>query len=153
MNQPAVLGTIAALLGGGAVSLQAAALAQVGRTTGSFRAGLLTYFAGGVLAAVLLLALRWTAAAGTHVFSRETSVVALGAGALGLAIVTSIAYAAGRVSVAAALAIMLVGQMAAALLIDAGGGSVPAVPVDARRVLGVAVMGIGAWLLLPRVAP
>jgi uncharacterized membrane protein YdcZ (DUF606 family) len=153
MSQSVVLGVVAALLGGGAVSLQAAALAQVGRTTGSIRAGLLTYFAGGVLAALLLLALRWTPAAAAAGPSRATWLAAAGAGALGLAIVTTIAYSAGRVSVAAALAIMLVGQMATALLIDAGGGSVPAVPVDIRRLLGVAAMGIGAWLLLPRIAP
>jgi uncharacterized membrane protein YdcZ (DUF606 family) len=84
--------------------------------------------------------------------SRAAWLAAAGAGALGLAIVSTIAYSAGRVSVAAALAIMLVGQMAAALVIDAAGGSVVAVPVDARRLLGVAAMGLGAWLLLPRVA-
>jgi transporter family-2 protein len=152
MSQPVVLGVVAALLGGGAVSVQAAALAQVGRTTGSIRAGLLTYLVGGGVAALLLLVLRVTPAAAATGPSRAAWLAAAGAGARGLAIVSTIAYSAGRVSVAAALAIMLVGQMAAALVIDAAGGSVVAVPVDARRLLGVAAMGLGAWLLLPRVA-
>lgn len=151
MNQPLALGSLAALAGGVAVSLQAAALAAVGRSIGSLRAGLLTYAAGGVVSGLVLLAAR-LAPESVGAASRGAWAGALAAGVLGLVIVSTIAFATSRVTVAAGLAIMLVGQMAAALMLDAAGGGAPPVPVDARRLAGVLVMAIGAWLLLPRAA-
>jgi transporter family-2 protein len=147
MNRSVVFGTAAALLGGVAVTVQAAMLVQVGRSTGALRAGLLTYLAGGAVAGVLLLALRAGPAAADP---PHRALWIIGAGVLGLAILTAIAYSTGRVTVAAGLATMLVGQMAAAVIVDALGVTGAAVAIDLRRIAGLCVMAVGAYLLLPR---
>lgn len=151
IGQPTVLGVAAALFGGVAVSLQAAALATAGRSAGALRAGLATYAAGGLVAVLLLAVTGVTPAAGSPA-PRASWIGAIAAGLLGLVIVSTIAYATSRVSVAAGLGVMLVGQMATALVLDAAGTGVPAVAIDARRLLGLLVMGLAAWLLLPRPA-
>jgi bacterial/archaeal transporter family-2 protein len=147
MSRAILLGTTVALAGGMAVSFQAALLAHLGRAAGPARAGLATYVAGGALAALALLALRGGTA--SALAPRTLWLAAAGAGLLGVLIVTTIAYATGRVSVTAGLAVMLAGQLGTAMVLDAWGVGAPAVAPTLRRVAGLLVIGVGAWLMLP----
>lgn len=150
MRSTLLLGTIAALVAGVAVSAQASILASLGRSVGALRAGLLTYTLGGALAALALLVLtmRWAPPTGQH--PRDALLWSATAGACGVVILTAIAYSTARVSVAAGLGVILVGQMATAFVFDALGLGGITVPVDARRLLGLVVIGAGTYLLLPR---
>lgn len=151
MDRPQLLAAGAAVLGGVAISLQAAVLAGLGKGIGAVRAGLLTYVAGGLAAVLLLAAL----AAGSPSSGRMGDltarwVPALAGGALGLVILTAIAYSTGRITVTAGLAILLVGQLLAAALLDLWGVGGPAVPVDLRRLVGLSLVVLGAYLVVPR---
>jgi bacterial/archaeal transporter family-2 protein len=147
-----MLPALAALVGGVAISFQAVVLAGLGRSAGSLRAGLLTYAAGGMLALVCLGAMRVVGMTSGGASSPAAGwLQGASAGALGIGILASLAYSTGRITVAAGLAMMLVGQMAAAVLLDAAGmgGSAP-VAFDLRRAAGILLLGVGAYLLLPR---
>jgi transporter family-2 protein len=72
-------------------------------------------------------------------------------GLLGAVALTAISYAPARIGVFAALACFLAGQLALALVIDAYGLlEVERTPVTATRVLGLALVAVGAGLVLRR---
>jgi transporter family-2 protein len=150
VNRSIVLSSIAAIVGGVAISVQAMVLAGLGRSVGSLRAGLFTYAGGGILAIVALVVLRVGAGTTSSVSPAVSWLPGAAAGAMGIGILAAIAYSTGRISVAAGLAMMLVGQMAAAVLLDASGPSATAIPLDLRRLGGLLLLAAGAWLLLPR---
>jgi bacterial/archaeal transporter family-2 protein len=150
MDKQILLASGSAFLGGIAVSVQAATLAVLGRSVGSLRAGLLTYTAGGLLALVLLLGLYGGSLVPAHTGQPSHWHRGISAGALGIVILATITYSTGRIAVTAGLAIMLVGQMLAAVLLDVLGVGGSTVPVDLRRVAGIGLLAAGAFLVLPR---
>ena len=72
-------------------------------------------------------------------------------GFAGVVIVTGSAYAFGHVSPAAAVPLIIFGQMALALLADSFGwtGQEPQ-PIDIRRVGGLIMLAGAIWMLMPR---
>ena len=73
------------------------------------------------------------------------------AGGLGIVIIMGVSFSLARTGVAAGLAGLFLGQMLVGLVVDTfGWGSIEVVPLDSRRVLGLLVMALAVFLLLPR---
>jgi uncharacterized membrane protein YdcZ (DUF606 family) len=73
------------------------------------------------------------------------------AGTLGVAIIMGVSFSLARTGVAAGLAGLFMGQMLVGLIVDTvGWGSIKAVTLDSRRVIGLLVMALAVYLLLPK---
>jgi len=143
---------IVALVSGLAIGSQSTLTNWSGRFIGPLRTGLLVNFSGGLLAALLLLLLALRRQ-GTPVaaLTPGTGLVVLAAGALGIGIIAGIAYALPQVGIAAGLAALISGQMFLAVLVDSlGWGGMGVIPLQPVRLLGLALLLAGTWLILPR---
>ena len=142
-----VVALLIALCGGLAVSFQGVLNSLAGRALGAPLTGLLVNIAGGTLS-LLLLALfsRSLPLGAVDVKAASTAVLA---GGIGVFVVFSIAFALPRVGVAAGIAAVILGQLALSVLADALGWSGTVIPVDLRRVLGLALLAGGVVFLLP----
>ncbi len=136
-----------ALCGGLAVGFQGVLNSLAGRSLGAPLTGLLVNIAGGTLS-LLLLVLFSRALPLQAVDARAASTVVL-AGGIGIFVVFSIAFALPRVGVAAGIAAVILGQLTLSVLADALGWSGSVIPIDLRRVLGLALLAGGLVFLLP----
>ena len=69
-------------------------------------------------------------------------------GVMGFYIITAGAMVFGRLPATVALALVLLGQFTTALLVDANGWlGMPRVPVSPSRLAGLALLGLGVWLM------
>jgi transporter family-2 protein len=149
MKSAILAGALAALVTGIVITAQAALLARSGGGLGAARSGLFTYLLGGAAAAVVLAVLYLRPDRPAAPTPGQILIVAV-AGLMGVVILTGIAFSGQRVGVGASLAAMLLGQMAAALAVDALGWGGPVVPLSLPRLAGLAALAAGVWLLLPR---
>ena len=145
-------GLLAALLiavcGGLAVGFQGVLNSLAGRSLGAPLTGLLVNLAGGTLSLLLLfLFAKSLPLQAVDVPAASTVVLA---GAIGVFVVFSVAFALPRVGVAAGIAAVILGQMALSVFADALGWSGTVIPVDLRRVLGLALLAGALTLLLPQ---
>ena len=76
--------------------------------------------------------------------------VVVGSGAIGIGIITAVAYAFPRTGLAAGLATIILGQMGFAVVIDALGWTGVSVAVDVRRIFGLLLLTAALWFLLPQ---
>jgi transporter family-2 protein len=100
-----------------------------------------------------LLLLGFTAFQGRSVWGIPSPVIGLLliGSALGIIIITGVSFSLQITGVAAGLATIILGQMTASLIIDAKGwGATAAIPVTLPRLLGLAAIAFGVFLLLPR---
>jgi uncharacterized membrane protein YdcZ (DUF606 family) len=69
------------------------------------------------------------------------------AGALGIAIITGVAFSLQRTGVA----IIILGQLVVSVIVDTRGvGGVEPIPLSVQRVAGLLVMAVAVFLLMPR---
>ena len=151
MSTKILLGALGALATGLAIGVQSTITSRVGSTIGDIRTGLLTNFLGGIIAGTLvgLMVLR----EGTVMWNIPKNALALVAisGLLGIFIVTGISFSLQRAGVAAGLATVILGQMVISIIVDTRGiGGAEPIPLTAQRVLGVFILGLAVYLLLPR---
>lgn len=148
-----VLSALVVAMGSGlAIGAQSTLINFAGRLLGPVRTGLVVNFAGGVIAGIVLIALTlFTQAMPSTAIMKPVIPIAAAAGTLGLGIVAGIAYSLGRVGVAAGFATIIFGQMLVAVLVDTQGwgGAVP-IPLRPERLVGLGLLVVGAWLVLPR---
>jgi transporter family-2 protein len=72
-------------------------------------------------------------------------------GTLGILVITGVSFSLQRTGVTAGLAAILMGQLLVGLIADSTGlGGVDPIPFEFRRVLGLGVMALAVYLLLPR---
>lgn len=146
-----IIAVIVALGSGIAIGAQSAITGRAGQIVGPVRTGILMNFAGGVLAGLILLALLAVQGVSAWQLTRTDVVLFIIAGALGLVIIGSLAYGLPRAGVAAGLATVILGQMLIAVIVDVVGlGGMDPIPIDARRIIGLVVMAVAVYLLLPR---
>jgi len=128
-------------------SVQAAVLGRLGDRVGTVEAvGFSTLVAGTTGILVLLVARRSLAGVG-HAFHQPLWMW-LG-GLLSAFIVLSITFAAPRIGVAAAIGLVITGNLVAAALIDRlGWFGVDRIPLEWTRLLGILLLAGGATLLL-----
>ena len=150
MKTPILLGILGALATGVAIGTQSTLSTRIGGMIGNFRTGVLMNFAGGVIAGVFVLAL--TFIQGKSFWNLPTSAVVmlLVAGALGILIITGVAFSLQITGVAAGVATVILGEMVVSVIVDAKGlAGAAAIPVTWERVVGLLVIVLGVYLILP----
>ena len=149
MQEATLVGLLIAVGSGIAIGIQSTLTNWGGRLIGPTGTGLLVNFIGGSIAGVLLLffagrmpALKWETVKGAAV------IIAV-AGAIGIAIITGVAFSLPRTGIAAGLSAIILGQMAVATVVDTlGWGGLEPIPLSPIRLAGLAVMLLATWLLL-----
>jgi transporter family-2 protein len=141
---------VAVALGAGiAGSVQVAVMGRFGERVGTLEALAFTTVLGAVIATSVLLVARRSLEGYADAFAAPKWLW-LGA-ALGVFVVGSITVAAPRIGTTATVALLIAGQLGAALAIDRlGWFGVDRVPVTWARALGVALLVAGAALTLRR---
>ncbi len=139
-------------LGAGAlVAVQGGLLNIAGKQLGAINTGLLSLVTGGGVAVAVLLVKRGLDPVGFNPEQLRTSIwYVLGAGSLGIFILTGISFVIQRVGVTAGLTGVILGQLLVSFLIDTFGWGGAAIPFELRRVIGLALLIVGAYLVLPR---
>jgi len=136
-----LLATVAGL----AVTLQSNFMGVMTQIMGTRESIFITYGSGGIVIALILLF-----SGGTNLSTwRSVPPYAFTAGLLGLVIVGVLGYATARYGLILTFAVVLVAQYGSAALIDHFGLLGATVrPVDGVRLLGLALLLVGAWLTL-----
>jgi transporter family-2 protein len=146
-----ILGVTGALTTGVAIGIQAALSNRNGGLIGPIRTGLLTNFIGGVLAGVIVLYLVVSQGSSSWRLPTSAVVMLVTAGALGILIITGIAFSLQRAGVTAGLAAVILGQLLVSSIVDTTGwGGAEPIPLSLQRVAGLVVMAVAVYLLLPR---
>lgn len=142
-----LVAALVALLAGVAIGFQNPVASMIGQRVGLLGAALAVHVAGAVVAGVLLLAVPGAAQPGW----RGVPWLMLAAGALGVVFISSISYTIPRIGIAATVGLMLTAQLAIAAWLDHRGLLGVAVrPFDLGRLVGLALLIVGAWLVLRR---
>jgi uncharacterized membrane protein YdcZ (DUF606 family) len=148
MHEATITGAAIALGSGLAIGIQATLFTLIGRSLGPMRASLVLNVTGGIVAALVLLAVLGIQGNKNWNISRNTLVTAVIAVTLGLFIVTGVSLAFQRTGVAVGVATVFLGQILIGIVVDAlGWAGAEAVPLDLRRLLGVVVMAVAIALL------
>ncbi len=163
MNIKIILSVCVALLTGAAIALQSTLNGRAGAAIGPIRTGLLVNALGGSMALLVL--------AGVFLFygkgfidgvmlrGTETGPQGMGstlfivgaAGFLGILIIVGISFAVQVAGVTAGLSAVILAQLVVGMIIDSAGvGSAGVIAADPRRILGVLVMALGVYLLVPK---
>jgi uncharacterized membrane protein YdcZ (DUF606 family) len=151
MKNMIVIGGLGAFATGIAITLQAYLSGKAGNLVGPIKTGLWTNFLGGALAGLIILAIRFLGKDTGSTFTQNTFVIILISGALGIIIITGIAFSICLAGVTAGVAAIFLGQMVLSTIADSmGWGGVEPIPLDPRRIIGLVIMGISVVLLLPR---
>jgi transporter family-2 protein len=131
------------LAGGMAVGIQAPLSSMISQKLGILESVFIIHIGGAFFALIPLLIY----GGGKLGNWRTVPWYALCAGVFGLVVIFSMSYMIPRVGIATALIILLAGQLLIGTLLDYFGllGAVQR-PVDFMRVLGLAVVLLGAWL-------
>ncbi|MEJ2292834.1 MAG: DMT family transporter [Deinococcales bacterium] len=150
MEKSVVAAVLAALGAGIAIGVQGAVMRTADRAVGALRTGLLVNIAGGSLSLLALFALSLLGGGVLWGALLRSSPFWGVAGALGIGILTGMAFALPRLGIAAGLGGIILGQMTAAVVIDAAGWGASRIPLSASRLAGLLLMAVAVVLLLPR---
>jgi bacterial/archaeal transporter family-2 protein len=142
--------TVVALAAGLAGAVQATVLGILGRRTGVMAAAAVVSFVGAlVITAVSVVEARGFAGIGGAL--RQPVWLWIGGGVLGAVIVTSLTFAPPRIGTFGTFALVIAGNLAAAVLIDSLGlFGVSRVPITVTRLAGLVLLAGGAALVLRR---
>jgi transporter family-2 protein len=143
------LATLLAILAGLAGSVQVAVMARLGERVGVFAALAWATMLTAGLAFLLLLVVRQ--GAGGIADAAQQPVWLWSGSVMGLLIVLTVTFSGARIGVAATVAILIAGQLAAGVLIDRFGlFGVDRVAIHWPRIVGIALLAVGAALTLKR---
>ena len=135
-----------------AISVQSSVMSAAGPTVGPLRTAFFAHLGGALVGAVILgiLAVTGNSHAPTEPTGRLTLLILL-AGAMGMIILPSIVLSFPRTGLVAGQMAVIGGQMLVAVLVDTLGlaGKDP-IPLDGQRLVGLALMVVAAYLLLPK---
>ena len=151
MKTTLLFGILAALATGVAIGSQSTISSRIGAVIGPFRTGMLVNFVGGILAGLLLLgATAWQGRSIWNIPAPVMTLLLVGS-ALGIIIITGVSFSLQLTGVAAGLGAIILGQMVTSLVVDAKGwGATAPIPVTLPRLMGLAAIALGVFLLLPR---
>jgi transporter family-2 protein len=146
-----IAGVIGALLTGIAIGAQSTLSSRIGTLIGSFKTGVMMNLIGGALAGLIFVVLILVNGKHYAQITPVAGILLVIAGTLGIIIITGVAFSLQRTGVAAGLATVILGQMAVSIIADARGwGGADPIPVTFPRILGLVVIAIGVYLLLPK---
>lgn len=137
---------VLALATGALIAIQSSWNGIAGKQLGAINTGLLSLAAGGLVAIIILLIRRGVVSDAL----RSSVWYVIGAGVLGIVILASISFVVQRVGVTAGLAGLILGQLLVAFLIDTFGWGGTPIPVETKRVIGLLLLGVAVYLVLPR---
>jgi transporter family-2 protein len=150
MQEGLSLGLLVAVATGFVFAVVTTIEGAMARIVGAMNASLLENLAAGLISAVsiaILFSLKkipWDAV-------QRVAPWATIAGVLVIIAVAGIGYALPRIGVGAGNLALVFGQIALAVVIDAVGiGSFERIPLSLTRVLGLLLMGVGTYLVLPK---
>ena len=112
------------------------------------RTGLLLNLFGGLIAVTILAGMVLNGSFVPREVPRGTVFMTALAGALGIGIVTGMAYALPRTGLAVGAAAVIAGQVIGLVVDTVGLGGADPIGLDARRLLGLAVMALAMVLLV-----
>jgi transporter family-2 protein len=151
MKNVILIGGLGAFATGIAITLQAYLSGRAGDLVGPIKTGLWTNFLGGVLAGLIILAIQFIGKDASTTLTQNAFVTIFISGALGIIIITGIAFSINLAGVTAGVAAIFLGQMVLSTIVDTmGWGGVETIPLDSRRIIGLVIMAISVVLLLPR---
>lgn len=149
MQEMTLTGVAVALGSGLAIGIQATLFTLIGRSIGPIRASLVLNVTGGIVAGIILLAVLGLGGNKNWNISRSTLVSAVIAVTMGIFIVAGVALAFQRTGVAVGIATVFLGQMLIGVVVDALGlAGAEAIPLDLRRLLGLAAIAVAIVLLV-----
>lgn len=150
-NLVVLLGILAALITGITIGAQSALSGRIGGLIGNFKTGVLVNAIGGLIAGLILLTLLIIKGKGFWQLPGTALTMAFIAGAMGILIITGVAFSMQKAGVAAGLSTLILGQMIVSVIADAKGwgGGAP-IPITWPRIAGLIIMAIGVYLLLPK---
>jgi len=138
------LAVIVGLLGGVAVGLQGPLTSLMSQHVGTMGSVFIIHLGGALMAGALLLAL----GGGGLSAWRSVPWYALGAGVLGLVVLSGVSYTIPRIGVATTVTLIIVAQLILSTLLDHFGLLGTSVrTIDSSRILGIAVLFLGTWLM------
>ena len=151
MKNVIIIGTLSALGTGILIGIQSMLSGQAGNIIGVINTGFWTNFLGGTLAGLLILGVSVLSGFETTRITRPAFLMVLISGALGIIIIMGISFSLSKAGVAAGLATIIWGQLLFGILADSyGWGGAEPIPLDIRRVFGLALMLISVILIIPR---
>ena len=132
------------LLGGIAVAVQASLAGIFSDRVGLVANGLFV-FGGGFLFALLIMLF---VGGGQIKAWRTVPWYVYLAGPLGIVIISSIGYVIPRIGVASTLTLIVVSQLIVGVILDHFGWLTMPRPVDIQRLIGIAILFLGTWVVL-----
>lgn len=141
------LAVVLTAVGGGFIALQAPINSQLGRSVGTFQAAFVS-FAIGTMALTLVAALA-KGGLGQVGEARHLSWYYLTGGLLGAVYITTVLVTVRHLGAGGAVAATVAGQLTISLLVDHFGLlGVQRDPVDALKLVGVALLALGTYLVV-----
>jgi uncharacterized membrane protein YdcZ (DUF606 family) len=151
MKNTLLLGTFIAILTGVLISTQATFSSRGGGIIGPVRTGIITNLGSGLFAIIFItITIIWRTLEWRNI-PQATVGMLLFSGGLGILIVIGVSFAMQYTGVTAGTAAVLLGQLLISTIVDATGlsGQTP-IPITWQRVMGLLVMTLAIYLLLPR---
>ena len=146
-----IIAVLVCMICGVAVGIQVTSNTIAGKALGSLPTGLFVNIMGGIISILIVLILLLTGRFIDFGLIKDNIGYLTVSGALGLCIITGIAFSMPRIGVAAGLAVIITGQMLIAAIVDSKGlGGVEQIPITPARILGLFLMLVGMWFLLPK---
>jgi transporter family-2 protein len=142
--QSIALVVLICLVGGVAVAVQASFAGILSDTVGLVGNGLIVFGGGFLFALVILLFVQ----GGQIGQWRSIPWYVFLAGPLGIVIISSIGYAIPRIGVASTLTLIVVSQLIVGVILDHFGWLTIPRPVDLQRLIGIAILFLGTWIVL-----
>jgi|SRR5665648_72802 len=151
MKNVILFGVLAALATGILIGVQATFSSRGGSIIGAIRTGVLTNLGSGIFAVIFIaVTVIWRLQEWQQIPNATFSMLIF-SGGLGVLIVIGAAYAMGTVGVTAGMSSLILGQLLISTIVDAAGwGGRAPIPVNGQRILGLLVMALAVYLLVPR---
>jgi len=155
MRNTVLLGLAGALLTGLLIGVQSSLSNRSGQIIGPLRTGILTNVLGGGAAFLLLLtllAVSWIRTGRVwEIPPRQAFWMLASAGLIGILIIMGVSFSLRYTGVVAGLGTIILGQMVISAVIDSSGWlGLERIPFTWQRALGLVLMGVAVYLLLPR---
>ena len=152
MNTSTILAFLLVLGAGIAIGGQGTITNLTGQRVGPLYTGFLFHVGGAIVGGVIVLVMLLNGESAPRIGGDGASpLYILAAGVFGMIVLPSIAFAFPRIGQVAGQGAIILGQMLVAVVVDSRGlGGGERIPLEPRRLAGLLVMGVAAWLLVPR---
>ncbi|MDK2981417.1 MAG: bacterial/archaeal transporter family-2 protein [Chloroflexota bacterium] len=150
MKNLMIVGGVTAIATGVLIGIQSMFSGRAGQLIGPINTGFWTNFLGGCLAGLLILGVGLVRGFDAIKITPFAARMVLLSGALGIFIIMGVSFSISRTGLAAGMAALILGQLVFGTLSDTyGWGGLEPIPLDTRRIIGLATMALAVVLLFP----